>query len=61
MEDKECVWCDRTLAICVAVIGLGFLYMAADVLLDGRIARSLVRGTHLAPVLNMPAAEEPGA
>jgi uncharacterized SAM-binding protein YcdF (DUF218 family) len=42
MEEEECVWCERGLALVCLLFAFGIAYMAADTLLGGKLSRSIV-------------------
>jgi hypothetical protein len=45
MEDQECAWCERGLALVCLLFAFGIAYMAMDTLMGGALSRSIVRGT----------------
>ena len=62
-EDKECIWCDRTMALLGLLAGMGIAFLAVDLLTDGMLTRSLTKySPKLAAVIDLPLAEgESGA
>ena len=62
MEDKECVWCDRAMALLGLLAGAGIAYLAVDLLTDGLLTRSLAgKSPRLAAVIDLPAQGETDA
>jgi hypothetical protein len=44
MEEEECVWCERGLAVVCLLFAFGISFIAVDTLLGGRLSRGIVRG-----------------
>jgi hypothetical protein len=61
-DDKECLWCDRAMALLGLVAGMGIAYLAIDLLTDGMLTRSLTRvSPRLAAVIDLPVEGESDA
>ena len=58
MDEPECAWCERGIALVSLLIGVGVVFIAVDVLAGGRLTRSLTRGRALAQVIEFPGADD---
>lgn len=57
-EEKECIWCDRTMALLGLLAGMGIAFLAIDLLSDGMLTRSLTKvSPKLAAVIDLPVDE----
>jgi hypothetical protein len=63
VAEKECIWCDRSMALLGLIAGIGIAYLAVDLLTDGMLTKSLTRvSPKLAAVIDLPAVDgESGA
>ena len=57
-DDKECIWCDRSMALLGLLAGAGIAFLAIDLLTDGMLTKSLTRvSPKLAAVIDLPMPE----
>ena len=61
-ETKDCLWCDRAMALLGLLAGAGVAFLAVDLLTNGMLTRSLTKASpRLAAVIDLPAPGESDA